>query len=37
MRRDFCLLGLVRRHCGTIAFASDVTLWDEVDARIRTL
>ena len=37
MWRDFCLLGLVRRQCGTIAFASDVTLWDEVETRIRAI
>jgi hypothetical protein len=37
MWRDFCLLGLVRRQCGSIAFVSDATLWDEVGARIRTL
>ena len=38
MWQDFCLLSLIRRHCGAIAFASEVTtLWDEVDARIRTL
>jgi hypothetical protein len=33
--RDFCLLGLVRRQCGAIAFASDATLWNEVEARVR--
>ncbi len=37
MWRDFCLLGLVRRQCGAIAFASDVTLWDEVETRIRAI
>lgn len=43
MWRGFCLLGLVRRQAcpeqcrrvGAIAFASDATLWDEVEARIR--
>ncbi len=37
MWRDFCLLGLVRRQCGAIAFASDVTLWDEVETRLRAI
>lgn len=37
MWRDFCLLGLVRRRCGAIAFASDVTLWSEVESRVREL
>jgi hypothetical protein len=30
MWRSFCLLGLVRRQCGAIAFPSEATLWDEV-------
>jgi len=34
MWRDFCLLGLVRRQCGAIAFPSEATLWDEVKARV---
>lgn len=33
--RDFCLLGLVRRQCGAIAFVADVTLWDEVETRVQ--
>jgi len=37
MWRDFCLLELVRRQCGAIAFASDVTLWDELATRVRAL
>ncbi len=37
MWRDFCLLGLVRRQCGAIAFVSDATLWDEARARVRAL
>jgi len=35
--RDYCLLGLVRRQCGAIAFASDTTFWDQVEARVRAL
>lgn len=37
MWRDFCLMGLIRRQCGAIAFASDATLWDEMEARVRGL
>jgi hypothetical protein len=37
MWRDFCLLGLVRHQCGAIAFISDITLWQEVETRIRAL
>lgn len=33
--REYCLLGLVRRECGSVAFTSESTLWMGVESRLR--